>query len=125
MNSDDDLGGIRLTRAHLLRHSPRGAGSQGQEAVLVDVAEDLLLRDLHRVGLMHDPVFKGGTALRKLYAGTAGRFSLDLDFCVRDIGSDDIPSVSTAISPLRQRSNTSRSRLISSSATSDPPLPIM
>jgi len=54
------------------RHSPRGAGSQGQEAVLVDVAQDLLLRDLHHVGLMHDLVFKGGTALRKLYAGTAG-----------------------------------------------------
>ena len=87
MSSHDDPGGIRLTRAHLLRHSPRGAGSQGQAAVLVDVAQDLLLRDLHRVGLMHDLVFKGGTALRKLYAGTAGRFSLDLDFCVRDIGT--------------------------------------
>jgi predicted nucleotidyltransferase component of viral defense system len=87
MNSHDDPGGIHLTRAHLLRHSPRGAGSQGQEAVLVDVAQDLLLRDLHRIGLMHDLVFKGGTALRKLYAGTAGRFSLDLDFCVRDIGT--------------------------------------
>ena len=87
MSSHDDLGGIRLTRAHLLRHSPPGAGSQGQEAVLVDVAQDLLLRDLHEVGLMHDLVFKGGTALRKLYAGTAGRFSLDLDFCVRDIGT--------------------------------------
>jgi len=87
MSSHDDLGGIRLTRAHLLRHAPRGAGSQGQEAVLVDVAQDLLLRDLHEVGLMHDLVFKGGTALRKLYAGTAGRFSLDLDFCVRDIGT--------------------------------------
>lgn len=30
-------------------------------------------------------VFKGGTALGKLYAGNAGRFSLDLDFSVRDI----------------------------------------
>ena len=87
MSPHDDPGGIHLTRAHLLRHSPRGAGSQGQEAVLVDVAQDLLLRDLHEVGLMHDLVFKGGTALRKLYAGTAGRFSLDLDFCVRDIGT--------------------------------------
>jgi len=36
---------------------------------------------------MNDLVFKGGTALRKLYAGTAGRFSLDLDFSVRDIGT--------------------------------------
>lgn len=73
MNSNEDRAEIRLTRAHLLRHLPRGAGSQGQEAVLVDVAQDLLLRELHRVGLMHDLVFKGGTALRKLYAGNAGR----------------------------------------------------
>ena len=27
--------------------------------------------------------FKGGTALRKLFAGTEGRFSTDLDFSVR------------------------------------------
>jgi len=72
MSSHDDPGGTHLTRAHLLRHSPRGAGSQGQEAVLVDVAQDLLLRDLQQVGLMHDLGFKSGTALRKLYAGTAG-----------------------------------------------------
>ena len=41
---------------------------------------------------MEELVFKGGTALRKLYAGSAGRFSLDLDFSVRDIGTsaDDV-----------------------------------
>jgi predicted nucleotidyltransferase component of viral defense system len=33
-------------------------------------------------------VFKGGTALRKLYAGNAGRFSTDLDFSVRDPAED-------------------------------------
>ena len=33
-------------------------------------------------------VFKGGTALRKLYAGRQGRFSLDLDFSLADIGDD-------------------------------------
>jgi len=33
--------------------------------------------------------FKVGTALRKLYAGAQGRFSVDLDFSVRDIGVDD------------------------------------
>ena len=32
--------------------------------------------------------FKGGTSLRKLYAGNQGRFSLDLDFSVADPTSD-------------------------------------
>lgn len=35
------------------------------------------MRKLHETGAL---VFKGGTALRKLYAGNQGRFSLDLDF---------------------------------------------
>jgi len=83
---------IRLTPAHVLRHTPTGARALGREAALVDIAQDLLLRELSEVGLMNDLVFKGGTALRKLYAGNAGRFSLDLDFSVRDIGtqSDDV-----------------------------------
>lgn len=38
--------------------------------------------------LLDELVFKGGTSLRKLYAGNAGRFSLDLDFSVREIGAD-------------------------------------
>ena len=33
-------------------------------------------------------MFKGGTALRKLYSGKEGRFSLDLDFSVRELGVD-------------------------------------
>ncbi|MDR2348775.1 MAG: nucleotidyl transferase AbiEii/AbiGii toxin family protein [Bifidobacteriaceae bacterium] len=32
--------------------------------------------------------FKGGTALRKMWAGSAGRFSLDLDFSCADIDAD-------------------------------------
>jgi hypothetical protein len=35
---------------------------------------------LHEAGELEALVFKGGTALRKLYAGNQGRFSLDLDF---------------------------------------------
>jgi predicted nucleotidyltransferase component of viral defense system len=83
---------IRITTAHVLRHTPTGARAQGREAALVDIAQDLLLRDLHATGLMDDLAFKGGTALRKLYAGNAGRFSLDLDFAVTRIGerADDI-----------------------------------
>ena len=72
---------VNLTRARLLRHAP--ASGQGLEAAAVDVAQDLLLRHLHEVGLLDELAFKGGTALRKLYAGAQGRFSLDLDFSVR------------------------------------------
>lgn len=79
--------GPGLTPGHVLRHAPTGARTQGREAAMVDIAQDLLLRELHRIGLMDELVFKGGTALRKLYAGNAGRFSLDLDFAVRDIGT--------------------------------------
>lgn len=79
--------GINITRAHVLRHTPQGARAQGHEAALVDIGQDLLLRHLHQVGVIDELVFKGGTALRKLYAGNAGRFSLDLDFSVRDIGT--------------------------------------
>lgn len=38
------------------------------------------MRELHETGALDALVFKGGTALRKLYAGNQGRFSLDLDF---------------------------------------------
>ena len=77
--------GVNITPAHVLRHAPPGARAQGREAAVVDIAQDLLLRHLHQIGLMDELVFKGGTALRKLYAGNAGRFSLDLDFSVRGL----------------------------------------
>ncbi|TGJ94662.1 hypothetical protein DLJ96_18525 [Actinotalea fermentans ATCC 43279 = JCM 9966 = DSM 3133] len=77
---------VALTRAHLLRHAP--SARQGAEAAAVDIAQDLLLRHLHDIGLLEQLAFKGGTALRKLYAGSAGRFSLDLDFSVRDLDGD-------------------------------------
>lgn len=76
---------VNITAARVVRHAP--AGAQGREAALVDIAQDLLLRDLYDQGLLAELVFKGGTALRKLYAGNEGRFSLDLDFAVRDIGT--------------------------------------
>lgn len=79
---------ISLTRGHIARHTPRGAGAQGQDAAIVDIAQDLLLRDLHDRGVLDPLAFKGGTAIRKLYAGNAGRFSLDLDFSTVPIGED-------------------------------------
>lgn len=59
----------------VLRHTPKGSRGQGREAALVDIAQDLLLRRLSMIGLLDELAFKGGTALRKLYAGNAGRFS--------------------------------------------------
>lgn len=77
---------MSITRARLLRHAP--TTRQGLEAAAMDVAQDLLLRHLSEIGLLDELAFKGGTALRKLYAGTQGRFSLDLDFSVRDLDGD-------------------------------------
>jgi len=79
---------IRLTPGYIARHTPPGAGAQGRDAAIVDIAQDLLLRELHRKGVLDRLAFKGGTALRKLYAGTAGRFSLDLDFSVAQVDDD-------------------------------------
>lgn len=79
---------ISITLGHIARHTPHGAGAQGRDAAIVDIAQDLLLRDLHGKGVLASLVFKGGTALRKLYAGNAGRFSLDLDFSSTTIGGD-------------------------------------
>jgi predicted nucleotidyltransferase component of viral defense system len=75
-----------LTVGWVARHTPRGSG--GRDAALIDIAQDLLLARLHDEGMFEHLVFKGGTALRKLYAGNAGRFSTDLDFSVRDPGDD-------------------------------------
>jgi predicted nucleotidyltransferase component of viral defense system len=71
----------RITTGWLARHTPQGTG--GRQAALIDIAQDLLLTQLHQCGIFDHLVFKGGTALRKLYAGNAGRFSTDLDFSVR------------------------------------------
>ena len=71
---------VKLTVGWIGRHTPKGAGAGGRDAAILDIAQDLLLRDLHEKGALEALVFKGGTALRKLYAGNQGRFSLDLDF---------------------------------------------
>lgn len=36
---------IRLTVGHIARHTPPGAGAQGRDAAIIDIAQDLLLRD--------------------------------------------------------------------------------
>lgn len=79
---------INIQPGHVARHTPRNAGAQGREAAVVDIAQDLLLRRLHDEGLLDGVAIKGGTAIRKLYAGNEGRFSLDLDFAVAEVGQD-------------------------------------
>jgi predicted nucleotidyltransferase component of viral defense system len=76
----------RITPGWLARHTPQGPG--GRQAALIDIAQDLLLARLHQRGVFDHLVFKGGTALRKLYAGNAGRFSTDLDFSIRNPADD-------------------------------------
>lgn len=77
---------MSLTVGLLARHTPNGP--QGRSAALIDIAQDLLLGHLKEAGLFEHLVFKGGTALRKTYAGNAGRFSTDLDFSLRTTGED-------------------------------------
>jgi hypothetical protein len=45
-----------------------------------EVALTYVLHVLREKGSLNHLAFKGGTALRKLYMGATGRFSLDLDF---------------------------------------------
>ena len=52
------------------------------------IAQDLLLRELQENGTLASVVIKGGTAIRKLYAGNEGHFSLDLDFAVAEVGQN-------------------------------------
>lgn len=52
---------------------------------LLDVAQDYALKYLHDQSVFDlGVVLKGGTSLRKLRAGNAGRFSTDLDFAAPD-----------------------------------------
>ena len=78
---------VRLTQGHVLRHAP-AQSPQGRDAAVIDIAQDLLLRHLSERGVLTLVAFKGGTALRKAYAGGAGRFSTDLDFSVATLDDD-------------------------------------
>ncbi len=79
---------INLTEGYIARHTPLGSGSPGREAAVIDIAQDLLLSYLQDSGKVDNISLKGGTAIRKFYAGKEGRFSLDLDFSIDDKYSD-------------------------------------
>lgn len=80
---------MNITPGHILRQIPRGS-TVGPQFVAMDIAQDVILTRLHGEGLFEGDglVFKGGTALRKLFAGDQGRFSTDLDFALADIQGD-------------------------------------
>lgn len=78
-------GPINLTLGWLGRHTPPGAGVDGRRAAVIDIAQDLLLRELHpaggehrREGLASQPHYNGTRSLRPRMAGNAparrGRF---------------------------------------------------
>lgn len=77
-----------LTPGYVLRHVPPES-NVGPDVAVIDIAQDFLLAHLHERGIFnHLVVFKGGTALRKLYAGTEGRFSTDIDLAAAEPDMD-------------------------------------
>ncbi len=61
------------------------------DPALLDVAQDYALKYLHDEGVFElGIVLKGGTSLRKLRAGNAGRFSTDLDFATPDLDTAEL-----------------------------------
>jgi hypothetical protein len=63
--------GHRITLGWIHRHLPPRA-AVGVEIAVLDIAQDFLLAGLHSEGLFDNLlVFKGGTAIRKMWAGTA------------------------------------------------------
>lgn len=53
-DGDDGMSGyqISIQPGHIARHTPKNAGAQGREAAVVDVAQDLLLRELYENGVL-------------------------------------------------------------------------
>ena len=77
-----------LTPGYVARHLPRGSPA-GTEIAVLDIAQDFLLAHLEERGVFGQlVVFKGGTALRKLFAGAQGRFSTDLDLAAAELNVD-------------------------------------
>jgi predicted nucleotidyltransferase component of viral defense system len=78
----------RLTEGYVGRHIPP-ASRLGRDVAILDIAQDFLLAHLQKLGLFDGILFfKGGTALRKFFAGGQGRFSTDLDFAIAEIGQE-------------------------------------
>lgn len=123
----------QLTAGYVARHIPPDS-AVGLPIAILDIAQDFLLAHLHRQGLFGDLLaFKGGTALRKLYAGQEGRFSTDLDFSVQgfDVDSDTVAAMvaeacETELGPFRYQPEHERGRwrIQVTSQYGDPPVSI-
>lgn len=62
---------MRITEGYLSQHYRGRSG--GRDPALLDIAQDHALALLHEHGVFElDVVLKGGTALRKFRAGSAG-----------------------------------------------------
>ena len=67
-----------------------------------EVVLTFVLQLLTEKGLLKKLAFKGGTCIRKMFLGTTGRFSTDLDFtCLTDEQPDDLISNSYRHSGIR------------------------
>ncbi|MCI0636761.1 MAG: nucleotidyl transferase AbiEii/AbiGii toxin family protein [Actinobacteria bacterium] len=78
-----------ITEGYLARHFQGRRGMA--DPALLDVAQDYALKFLHDQGIFDlGVVLKGGTSLRKLRAGNAGRFSTDLDFATPDVDTAEL-----------------------------------
>lgn len=67
----------------------RNSGLRDKLIAERDVVLTYALRVLADEGVMNHLAFKGGTCLRKLVFGSAGRFSEDLDFTIDSTDADD------------------------------------
>ena len=78
-----------ITQGYLSRHFQGRRGMA--DAALLDVAQDYALKFLSDQGLFDlGAALKGGTSLRKLRAGNAGRFSTDLDFAAPNVETGEL-----------------------------------
>ncbi|CAN5422580.1 nucleotidyl transferase AbiEii/AbiGii toxin family protein [soil metagenome] len=77
----------RLTKGYVARHIPPKS-RLGVDVAILDIAQDFLLAHLAERGVFDLVIFKGGTALRKLFAGAQGRFSTDIDLAAVDVEGD-------------------------------------
>ena len=106
-----------LTPGYVVRHVPPGS-KIGIDVAVLDIAQDFLLAHLAERGVLGDlAIFKGGTALRKLFAGAHGRFSTDMDLASREPEADRhalaeiiAGELDVALGPFRFRPSRTRGR---------------
>src|SRR6476660_5532034 len=79
----------QLTPGYIARHVPPQS-RLGREVAILDIAQDFLLTHLQDRGVFDLVTFKGGTALRKLFAGAQGRFSTDIDLAAVEVDIDRV-----------------------------------